>query len=314
MKITVTGGAGFIGSNLVDAMLDAGHNVVVVDNLSTGKFENLFHVKDAAREKRFAFFHMDIRDPAAAVAIKEQEVDAVVHLAAQADVRRSVSNPVEDAEINILGTINLLQLCVKAGVKRFINTSSGGCIYGEPESLPVSEDAPRRGASPYAVSKNAADLYLQYFGDAYGIAYTTLAHANVYGPRQNPFGEAGVVAIFGGKMLRGETPVIYGDGEQTRDFVFVEDVVDAYMRSLTARDGELLNIGTCKETSVNRLFALMRELTDFEGDPIYEPAREGELNRTFLKVDKAKRVLGWTPRTPIEDGLAKTVDWLRSTL
>ncbi len=314
MKITVTGGAGFIGSNLVDAMLEEGHTVVVVDNLSTGKFENLFRVKDAAREKRFAFFHMDIRDPAAAVAIQEQEADVVVHLAAQADVRRSVGNPVEDAEINILGTINLLQLCVKAGVKKFINTSSGGCIYGEPEFLPVSEDAPRRGASPYAVSKNAADLYLQYFGDAYGIAYTTLAHANVYGPRQNPFGEAGVAAIFGGKMLRGEAPVIYGDGEQTRDFVFVDDVVDAYMKSLHAGDGELLNIGTAKETSVNRLFSLTRELTGFEGDPVYKPPREGELHRTFLKVDKAQRVLGWTPRTSLEDGLARTVDWLRSAL
>ncbi len=314
MKITVTGGAGFIGSNLVDAMLEEGHTVVVVDNLSTGKFENLFRVKDAAREKRFAFFHMDIRDPAAAVAIQEQEADVVVHLAAQADVRRSVGNPVEDAEINILGTINLLQLCVKAGVKKFINTSSGGCIYGEPEVLPVSEEAPRRGASPYAVSKNAADLYLQYFGEAYGIAYTTLAHANVFGPRQNPFGEAGVVAIFGGKMLGSETPVIYGDGEQTRDFVFVEDVVDAYMKSLHAGDGELFNIGTGKETSVNRLYQLMRELTGFEDDPVYEPPREGELNRTYLKVDKAKRLLGWEPRTALTDGLAKTVDWLRSAL
>ncbi len=314
MKITVTGGAGFIGSNLVDAMLDDGHTVVVVDNLSTGKFENLFRVKDAAREKRFAFFHMDIRDPAAAVAIQEQEADVVVHLAAQADVRRSVSDPVEDAEINILGTINLLQLCVKAGVKKFINTSSGGCIYGEPEVLPVSEEAPRGGESPYAVSKNAADLYLQYFGHAYGIAYTTLAHANVYGPRQNPFGEAGVVAIFGGKMLRGETPMIFGDGEQTRDFVYVADVVDAYMKSLYAGDGELVNIGTERETSVNQLYSLMRGLTGFDEDAIYEPAREGELNRTYLKIEKAKRVLGWQPDHSLEEGLAETVDWLRTTL
>ncbi len=314
MKITVTGGAGFIGSNLVDAMLDDGHTVVVVDNLSTGKFENLFRVKDAAREKRFAFFHMDIRDPAAAVAIQEQEADVVVHLAAQADVRRSVIDPVEDAEINILGTINLLQLCVKAGVKKFINTSSGGCIYGEPEVLPVSEDAPRGGESPYAVSKNAADLYLQYFGHAYGISYTTLAHANVYGPRQNPFGEAGVVAIFGGKMLRGETPVIFGDGEQTRDFVYVADVVDAYMKSLYAGDGELVNIGTERETSVNQLYNLMRDITGFEADAVYETAREGELNRTYLKIDKAQRVLGWKPGHSLEEGLAETVDWLRTTL
>ncbi len=314
MKITVTGGAGFIGSNLVDAMLEQGHTVVVVDNLSTGKFENLFKVKDAAREKRFAFFHMDIRDPAVAVAIQEQEADVVVHLAGQSSARRSASDPVEDAEINILGTINLLQLCVKAGVKRFVNTSSGECIYGKPESLPVDEDAPRGGTTPFAVSKNAADLYLQYFGEAYGIAYITLALAHVYGPRQNATGETGAVAILGGRMLRGEEPVIYGDGEQTRDFVFVDDVVDAYLKSLEAGEGELLNIGSGIETSINQLFAHLRELTGFEGDATHAPAREGELRRSFLKVDKAKRVLGWQPRTSLTDGLERTVDWLRGTL
>jgi UDP-glucose 4-epimerase len=314
MKITITGGAGFIGSNLVDALLQAGHTVVVVDNLSTGRFENLLNVKDAAREKRFAFFHMDIRDPAVAVAIKEQEVDVVMHLAAQGDVRHSVADPVNDAEINILGTINLLKLCTQAGVRKFINTSSGGCIYGEPESLPVREDAPKWATSPYGVSKNAADLYIRYFSQAYDIAFTTLAHANVYGPRQNPFGEAGVVAIFGGKMLKGEAPVIYGDGEQTRDFVYVGDVVAAYLRALETGDGELVNVGTSQETSVNELYRLMQELTGFEEPATYMPPRPGELNRTSLDVKKAERVLGWKPVMGLREGLAQTLDWLQSTL
>ncbi|MHB8781213.1 MAG: SDR family NAD(P)-dependent oxidoreductase [Candidatus Geothermincolia bacterium] len=312
MKVTVTGGAGFIGSNLTDALLERGHNVVVVDNLSTGRFENLLNVKDAAREKRFAFFHMDIRDPAVAVAIKEQEVDAVIHLAAQMDVRNSVADPVNDAEINIIGTINLLRLCTQAGVKKFINTSSGGCIYGEPETFPVKEDAPKWATSPYGVSKNAADLYIRYFSQAYGMDFTTLALANVYGPRQNPFGEAGVVAIFGGKMLAAETPLIFGNGDQTRDFVYVGDVVDAYIRALESGSGELINIGTCQETSVNELYRLIQELTAFEEPPEYMPERAGELFRTCLAIGKAEKVLGWTPSTSMRQGLEKTLDWLRT--
>ena len=314
MRILVTGGAGFIGSNLVDALLREGHTVTVVDNLSTGKFENLFNVKDAAREKRFSFFHMDIRDDSLVAAFKGKDQEVVIHLAAQPDVRVSVKNPMLDAEVNILGTINVLQLAVQNGVRRFINTSSGGCVYGEPETLPVSEEAPRNPDSPYGVSKKVAEEYLRYFERTHGLRCCTLAPANVYGPRQNPFGEAGVVAIFIGRILAGQEPVIYGDGEQTRDFVFVDDVVDAYRAALTRGDGEFINIGTGVQTSVNQLFRHLAEIMDYEGQPRYEPPREGELNHIALRVDKARKVLGWRPRTSLAEGLAQTVEWYRQNL
>ena len=314
MKIVVTGGAGFIGSNLVDGLLADGHTVLVVDNLSTGKFENLYRVKDAARENRFAFHQVDIRDSAAVVAFKGQNPDVVMHLAAQADVRFSVKYPVQDAEVNILGTINLLQMAAEAGVKKFIFTSSGGCIYGEPKKLPVDEKAPHHPECPYGVSKDAVDGYLSYYREAFGIAYTTLAHGNVYGPRQNPFGEAGVVAMFLGKMLNGETPVIYGNGEQTRDFVYVEDVVNAYRLAISAGDGELFNIGTGAETSVNQLYRELADICFFENEPVYAPPRQGELDRISLNAAKAERMLKWSPATSFREGLEKTAKWCEGTL
>lgn len=314
MRIVVTGGAGFIGSNLVDTLLDQGHAVTVVDNLSTGKFDNLLNVKDAAKENRFTFFHMDIREDSLVAAFKNREQDAVIHLAAQADVRFSVKNPVEDADVNIIGTLNVLQLAVENGVKRFINTSSGGCVYGEPESLPVSEDAPKQPDSPYGVSKMVAESYIRYYERTRGIDCVTLALGNVYGPRQNPFGEAGVVAIFAGKFLAGETPVIYGDGEQTRDFVYVDDVVAAYIAALEKGAGEFINIGTSIETSVNRIYELLAELADFDGEPEYAPPREGELDHICLNVDKAADVLGWKPLVPLKEGLSRTLDWCAQSL
>lgn len=314
MRILVTGGAGFIGSNLVDALLRDGHTVTVVDNLSTGKFENLYNVKEAARENRFSFFHTDIRDDSLLAAFRNREQEVVIHLAAQPDVRVSVKNPVMDAEINVLGTINVLQLAVENGVRRFINTSSGGCVYGEPESLPVSEDAPRRPDSPYGVSKSVAEEYLRYYQRSHGLSFCTLAPANVYGPRQNPFGEAGVVAIFIGRMLSGETPVIYGDGEQTRDFVFIDDVVDAYLAALTRGEGEFINLGTGVETSVNQLYRMLAEILDFDGEPEYAPPRQGELSRIALQAEKARELLGWRPRTSLSEGLSRTVEWYRLNL
>lgn len=313
MRILVTGGAGFIGSNLVDALLRDGHAVTVVDNLSTGKFENLYNVKEAARENRFSFFHVDIRDDSLLAAFRNREQDVVIHLAAQPDVRVSVRDPVLDAEINVLGTINLLKLAVENGVKRFINTSSGGCVYGEPETLPVSEDAPRRPDSPYGVSKGVVEEYLHYFRRAHGLSFCTLAPGNVYGPRQNPFGEAGVVAIFIGRLLAGQTPFIYGDGEQTRDFVYVEDVVDAYRAALTRGDGEFLNLGTGVETTVNQLYRMLADILDFDGEPEYAPPRPGELQRIALNAERAARVLGWRPRTPLPEGLSRTVEWYRQS-
>jgi UDP-glucose 4-epimerase len=314
LRIVVTGGAGFIGSNLVDALLQDGHAVTVVDNLSTGKFENLYNVKDAAKDNRFSFLHVDIRDNAVGAAFRGKGQDAIIHLAAQPDVRVSVKNPVMDADVNVLGTINLLQLAAENGVKRFVNTSSGGCVYGEPRSIPVEEDSPRVPDSPYGVSKNVAEEYIRYFQRSRGIKNCTLALGNVYGPRQNPFGEAGVVAMFIGSMLNGEVPVIYGNGEQTRDFVYVSDVVEAYRAALERGDGEFINIGTSLETSVNRLYKSLAEIMEFEEEPEYAPQREGELDHIALMVAKASQVLGWRPKTSLNDGLALTVDWYRQNL
>lgn len=314
MRIVVTGGAGFIGSNLVDVLLEKGHTVTVVDNLSTGKFDNLYRVKDAAKENRFNFLHMDIRDDALAAAFKGKEVEAVIHLAAQIDVRYSVKHPVMDADVNVLGTLNILEVAAANGVRRFVNTSSGGCVYGEPDSIPVAETASRLPDSPYGVSKNVAEEYIRYYERSRGISCCTLALANVYGPRQNALGEAGVVAIFIRKMLAGEEPVIFGDGQQTRDFVYVDNVVDAYMTALERGDGEFINIGTGLQTSVNELCKRLAELLDFDLEPQYAPPREGELDHIALNVDKAERVLGWKPVTPLDQGLTQTVDWYRHNL
>lgn len=314
MRIVVTGGAGFIGSNLVDTLLEEGHSVTVVDNLSTGKFDNLYKVKDAARDKRFTFLHMDIRDNSVAAAFKGKEQDAVIHLAAQANVRASMKNPVMDADVNILGTLNVLQLAVENGVSRFLNTSSGRSIYGEPEYLPVGENAPRHPSSPCGVSKNVAEEYIRYYERHHDIACCTLALGNVYGPRQNVFGETGVVGIFIGKMLSEEDPVIYGSGDQTRDFVYVEDVVQSYLAALKQGDGEFLNIASGVETSVSELYRRLSNLLQFEGQPEYAPLREGDLQRISLAVDKAERSLGWRPRTSLDQGLPLTVEWYRQNL
>jgi len=314
LRIVITGGAGFIGSNLVDTLLGEGHAVTVVDNLSTGKFDNLIGVKEAAKENRFSFLHTDIRDDALTAAFKGKEQDAVIHLAAQPDVRFSVKDPVFDAGVNVLGTINVLQMAIDNGVKRFINTSSGGCVYGEPDSLPVAEDAPRRPDSPYGVSKLVAEEYIRYYERTYGISCCTLALANVYGPRQNPFGEAGVVAIFIGKILAAEECTIFGDGGQTRDFVFVDDVVDAYRSALSKGDGEFMNIGTGVETSVNELYNGIADIMEWEMAAVYATAREGELDHIALDAARAGEVLGWKPRTSIEEGLSRTVDWYRQNL
>ena len=311
MRIVVTGGAGFIGSNLVDTLLDDGHAVTVVDNLSTGKFDNLMGVKEAAKENRFSFLHTDIRDDALLAAFKGKEQEVVIHLAAQPDVRISVKDPVFDADVNVLGTLNLLKMAVDNGVTRFINTSSGGCVYGEPDSIPVAEDAPRRPDSPYGVSKLVAEEYIRYFERTGGLSCCTLALANVYGPRQNPFGEAGVVAIFIGKILAGEECTIFGDGGQTRDFVYVDDVVDAYRSALSRGDGEFMNIGTGVETSVNELYSGIADIMDWETEASYAPPREGELDHIALNAAKAEKVLNWNPRISLRDGLTRTVEWYR---
>jgi UDP-glucose 4-epimerase len=238
--------------------------------------------------------------------------EMIFHLAAQADVRVSVENPALDAEINILGTLHLCQAAVAAGTTKIVFAGSGGTLYGMPDALPVPETHSRHPVSPYGVAKKAVGDYLYYFKEIQGLDYTVLALANVYGPRQDPHGEAGVVAIFAGKLLGGDTPTIFGDGNQTRDFVFVDDVVDAFARARTGGSGLLANVGTGTETTVNELFSTMARLTDFTGSAVYAPARPGELARSALDPTLVGQELGWKPLHTLEDGLDRTLAWFRN--
>lgn len=330
MRILVTGGAGFIGSHVVDGLLTEGHEVVVVDNLSTGKRENL--------NGEAKFYEMDVCDPMLDEVFRKEKVDYVNHHAAQIDVRRSVAEPCEDARINIIGLLNVLENCKRYGVKGVVFASSGGVVYGEPTRLPVAENHPKGPLSPYGVSKLSSEFYLAYYMQVFGLPYVSLRYGNVYGPRQDPFGEAGVVAIFGQKMLKRETPVIYGDGEQLRDYVYVGDVVRANLLAVrcfrevadgVGKAGEsdsagsggfvgcavndfAYNIGTGSGTSVNELFALLRKVTGFTGEAEHGPERAGELKRICLGAGKAKRELGWEPRVSLEEGLRLTITHLFS--
>jgi len=303
MKILVTGGAGFIGSNVVDALVKDGHEVTVLDNLSTGKEENI--------NPEVKFYNIDLLDmESLELAFREFKPDVVNHHAAQIDVRKSVEDPAFDAETNIIGSINLFELSINAGVRRIIFSSTGGALYGELEKLPVSEDTPIEPLSPYGVAKYCTENYLNYFKRLYGIERVILRYANVYGPRQDPLGEAGVVAIFTGKILKGEKPVIYGDGTQTRDYVFVEDVVKANVLALEGKEG-IYNIGTGRETSVNELINVFSKVLGREVEPEYAPPRKGEVRRISLAGEKAKRELGFVPKYSLEEGLKKTIEWYR---
>lgn len=303
MRILVTGGAGFIGSNIVDAYISAGHEVEVVDNLSNGKRENL--------NPKAVFHQVDITSPELSQVFEKGHFEVVNHHAAQASVSVSVKEPAMDARINILGVINILENCVKFGVKKFIFASSGGTVYGATEHLPAVETLPFDAGSPYGVSKVATELYLRVYSAVHGLKYTALRYANVYGPRQDPHGEAGVVAIFSMRMLSGGRPVIFGDGENLRDYVYVGDVVNANIRALKAGDNDFFNIGTGLRVSTNKLFAVMKDLTGFKGKDEHGPARAGDLRDSCLDASKAKKVLGWAPAVSIEDGLRTTVDWFR---
>lgn len=317
MRILVTGGAGFIGSHVVDGLLAAGHEVAVVDNLSTGKRGNL---NPAA-----GFYEMDVCDPDLERVFRDGKFDYVNHHAAQIDVRHSVADPAFDARTNILGLLNILEKCRKYGVKGVVFASSGGVVYGEPRKFPVAEKHPKGPQSPYGVSKLTSEFYLAYYAQVHGLPYVALRYGNVYGPRQDPHGEAGVVAIFGLKMLQGGTPVIYGDGEQMRDYVYVGDVVRAnllalrYLSEGRAKCGSggcaindfAFNIGTGVPTPVNRLFAMLKELTGFAGEPGYGPERTGELRWIWLDTGKAGAVLGWEPEVDLREGLRRTVEYLK---
>ncbi len=304
MKILITGGAGFIGSNIVDAYIGQGHDVWVLDDLSTGRVSNL--------NPRARFVKADIRDTAAVSGLFQKErFDVMNHHAAQMDVRRSVSDPVFDASVNLLGVLTLLEAAVRGGVSKVIFASSGGAIYGEQDYFPADEQHPTRPISPYGVAKLSTEHYLFYYKAVYGLPYVCLRYANVYGPRQNPEGEAGVVAIFASRMLKGEHPVINGDGKQTRDYVFVGDVVRANLAALDVSASEIFNIGTGVETDVNTLFGHIRELTGSTAPDVHGPAKKGEQLRSVLSSGKISAALGWKPSVTLEEGLRRTVEYFK---
>lgn len=311
MRAVVTGGAGFIGSTLVDRLLGEGHEVAAIDNLATGSVANLV---GASAHAGFEFVELDVRDPSIPTVIARLRPDVVFHLAAQADVRVSVDRPLFDAEVNVLGGLNVIEGARLSGARKVVVASSGGTIYGDPDpaDLPVDESHSQHPISPYGVAKKVIDDYLFAFRYLHGIDYASLALANVYGPRQDPHGEAGVVAIFAGRLLSGEPCTVFGDGEQTRDFVYVDDVVDAFARAAHAGEGVRCNIGTGVETSVNLLYRTMADAAGVTDGAVHAPARTGELQRSALDPSFAGRALGWRPSTSLTDGALATLDWFRT--
>jgi UDP-glucose 4-epimerase len=307
----VTGGAGFVGSHLCDRLLAEGHRVVAVDDLSTGRIANLTEARGYGKE--FTFFNMDVRGDGIAQLFERHRPQIVMHLAAQAGVRPSLEKPAFDASVNVMGSMNVLECAAKSGVRKIVYAASGGTIYGEPKKVPVKESAAAAShpLSPYGISKKIVVDYLAYYQRYRGLEFAALALGNVYGPRQDPHGEAGVISIFASKMLAGETPSIYGDGNQTRDYVFIDDVVHAFALAAERGDGKLINIGTGIETSVNGLYAMLAEITGLDAEPAHGPLPPGELRRCSLDVSLAGEALGWKPWTHLEDGLRETVAFLK---
>ena len=309
----MTGGAGFIGSNLVDRLLAEGQTVDVVDNLTTGSLANLAEARKA-KLGRLTFHQLDVRSPDLSELMNRCHPDVVFHLAAQADVRISVADPVFDAEVNIIGSLRVLEGARSSGAQKVVFASSGGTIYGDPDpsDLPVKESHPQIPISPYGVAKKVVSDYLYAYRELHNIEFTSLALANVYGPRQDPHGEAGVVAIFAGRMLSDQPCTIFGDGKQTRDFVYVDDVVDAFARAAERGGGLVLNVGTGVETSVNRLYQAMASHAGVNRPAVRAPARRGELERSCLDPSRARIHLGWKPWTSLDEGAAAVIDWFRS--
>lgn len=305
MRILVTGGAGFIGSHIVDAYIELGHTVIIVDNLSTGVRENI--------NPSAIFYPLDIRDYAALEEVfKREKPEIINHHAAQIDVRKSLSDFLFDADVNIIGSLNLVKLSLEHNVRKFIFASTGGAIYGEPLYLPADEKHPALPLSPYGVAKLSIEHYLYVFHQSFALPYVALRYANVYGPRQNPEGEAGVVAIFTSKMLKGERPIIYGDGEQTRDFVYIKDVVKANIIALRPEIIGVYNIGTGKRTSVNEVYQKLRQLMGVDIEPIYAEERKGEVKHICLDASLAERELGWKADFDFARGLEETVRYYTS--
>ncbi|ACV24294.1 SDR family oxidoreductase [Methanocaldococcus fervens] len=298
----VTGGAGFIGSHIVDKLIENNYDVIILDNLTTGNKANV--------NPKAEFVNADIRDKTLDEKINFKDVDVVFHQAAQINVRNSVENPMYDGDVNILGTINILEMMRKYDIDKIIFASSGGAVYGEPNYLPVDESHTINPLSPYGLSKYVGEEYIKLYNRLYGLEYAILRYANVYGERQDPKGEAGVISIFIDRMLKNESPVIFGDGNQTRDFVYVGDVAKANLMALNWKN-EIVNIGTEKETSVNELFNIIKNEIGFKGNAIYGRAREGEVYRIYLDIKKAKS-LGWRPEVDLKEGIKRVVDWMKN--
>jgi UDP-glucose 4-epimerase len=304
-RILITGGAGFIGSTMADLFLANGWDVAVIDDLSSGKREN---VPDRAR-----FYPCDVRSAAATEAILKERPTVIAHEAAQIDVRRSMADPRYDCDVNIGGLLNVMQAAAKAGsVKQVLFASSGGAMYGETDQIPTREDCPPHPVSHYGAAKSSSELYLGVYTANHGISYAALRYANVYGPRQDPHGEAGVVAIFSGRLLERKPCTIYGDGKQTRDYVFVGDVARANLLAAEKGFAGALNVGTGVETDVNRLYAIMAKAAGVNDPPQYAPGRPGEQKRSCIDPSAASRALGWRPEVALEDGLRRTVEYFRS--
>jgi len=305
-KILVTGGAGFIGSHVVDLFLAKGYEVVVLDDLSTGRLSNL--------NTEAKFYQIDIRSPEVREVFAAEKPDYVSHHAAQMDVRRSVAQPLFDADVNILGSINLIECAREFDVKHFIYISSGGAAYGEPERLPCDEEHPINPICQYGASKHTVEHYLYMYHVNYGLDYTVLRYPNVFGPRQNPEGEAGVVAIFIGKMLAGEPVIVNGDGEQTRDFVYVGDCAYAnYLAVTVDHQSGIYNLGWSRPTSINEIFFILAKATEYTYSIQHGPAKLGETRHIYLDARKAARELGWAPTVTLEQGLEKTAAYVKDS-
>jgi UDP-glucose 4-epimerase len=305
MKVLVTGGAGFIGSHVVDTYIKNGYQVAIVDDLSTGRKSNL--------NQEASFYQMDIRSPVIESVFEKERPDYINHHAAQMDVRRSVVDPLFDADVNIRGSLNLMENARKFGIKRFVYISTGGAVYGEPVYLPCDEDHPINPICPYGASKHTVEHYLYMWMTNYGLPYTVLRYPNVYGPRQDPHGEAGVVAIFTGQMLSDKQVVINGDGEQERDFVYVGDCARANLLALENEGSNgIFNIGSEKGTTVNEIFNGLAEIMEYTKEPEYGPAKLGETRRIYLEAKKAREFLGWSPEVALEEGLQKTVEYFKT--
>ncbi|MCG9479549.1 MAG: NAD-dependent epimerase/dehydratase family protein [Actinomycetia bacterium] len=303
MKIVITGGAGFIGSNTVDKLIGLGHKVVIIDNLVTGRKENINH--DAV------FYHTDIRDDSIKDIFLKEKPEVVIHDAAQISVRISVEDPRQDADINICGSLNIIEAARASQAKKIIFASSGGTVYGEQEYFPADEKHSLNPVSPYGVAKLAVEKYLYYYWKNFGLEYIALRYGNIYGPRQDPLGEAGVVAIFSKQILDGRDPIVNGDGKQTRDYVYVGDVVEANIKALDNDFVGGLNIGTGIESDVLSLFKILKQISGTDVEKVHGPAKKGEQRRSVLSYNKARQVLGWEPTVSLKQGLEKTYNWFK---